>query len=187
MSDATLGGMAEHERHHRYVTWREFETAEHERHREFETLRKALGRAQAEIRRLAKAVEELQHPPASAAVRAIIQLGGNTMPGTIDVDTTNETVTVQFVDDKDNPTSAPQGAQASFSSSDASVASVTQDPSNPLQGDVTPLAPGTVQLAVSFNGTALEADGTTPIPDPTPVSVQVNPGAAAGERLVLSV
>lgn len=109
------------------------------------------------------------------------------MPGAITVDTTNETATVAFADDKGDPTAAPVGAVASFSSDNTAVATVAADAANPLQADVTPVGLGTANIAVTFNGTALEADGTTAIPDPAPVTVTVSAGAATEESFVLSV
>lgn len=106
------------------------------------------------------------------------------MPGTIDVDTTNETATLSFVDDKGNETPAPAGATVTFASSDAAVATVASDPANPLVGNITPVAPGTAQVSVTVDG-AMEPDGTTPIASPDPVTLTVNPGAPAGERLTV--
>lgn len=109
------------------------------------------------------------------------------MPGTINVDTTNETVSLDFTDDKGNKTDAPAGATIAFTTSDATIATIAVDAANPLQGDITPAgAPGNVQIGATSNGTALEADGTTAIPDPDSVTLTVDPGAAAGERLTLA-
>lgn len=107
------------------------------------------------------------------------------MPGTIDVDTTNETVTLTFVDDKGNETPAPAGATVTFSSSDPNVATVESDPANPNVGAITPVGPGNADINVTVDG-AMEADGVTPIPNPDAVTLTVDPGQAAGERLTLS-
>lgn len=109
------------------------------------------------------------------------------MAGQITVDTQSETATVTFDDDKGNPTDAPQGAQATFASSDESVATVAADPNNPLEADITPVGIGSAGISVTFNGTALKADGSTPIPDPAPVTVTVSAGAADSESFELSV
>lgn len=106
------------------------------------------------------------------------------MPGTINVDTTDETATLAFVDDKGNETPAPAGATVTFSSDNPSVATVASDPSNPLVGAITPVAPGDCNVSVAVDG-ATEPDGTTPIPNPDPVALHVDPGAAAGERLTV--
>jgi len=106
------------------------------------------------------------------------------MPGTIDVDTTNETATVSFVDDKGNETTAPAGAVVTFASDDEAVATIAANPDDQLVGTITPVAPGSANISVLVTG-ALEADGITPIASPDPVTLTVNPGAATGERLTL--
>lgn len=123
------------------------------------------------------------------AVRAILTIGGS-MPGSITVDTTNETALVEFVDDKGNATSAPAGALVTFASDTPTVATVATDPSNPLQGDVTPVAIGTANLSATIADASgnpiLEPDGVTPFAV-SPVQVTVSAGPAAGADLVLSV
>lgn len=104
------------------------------------------------------------------------------MPGSINVDTTNETATLTFVDDKGNETPSPGDASVTFSSSDEGIATVASDASNPLVGNISPVAPGDCTIGVSVSG-AMEPDGTTPIPDPDPVALHVDPGAPAGARL----
>jgi hypothetical protein len=131
--------------------------------------------------RLAGPIAILQLGPAK---KAILKVGGSWMPGTIDVDTTNETATLSFVDDKGNATPAPASAVVTFSSDNPAVATVTSDPNNPLVADITPVAPGSCNIGVTVAG-AMEADGVTPIPNPDPVALTVNPGAAAGEQLVV--
>jgi len=108
------------------------------------------------------------------------------MPGAITVDTVNETVTVSFEDDKGNATAAPAGATVTFASDNAAAATVAADPSNPLQGDITPVAVGVANVSAALVG-ALESDGVTAIPDPAPVAVTVSAGAANQAALVLSV
>ena len=119
------------------------------------------------------------------ARQAILILGGSDMPGQITVDTTNETATVGFLDDKGNTTSAPAGASVTFASSDDSILTVAADANNPLQADITPVAIGSADVSATLSG-ALEADGTTPIPDPAPVTVTVSAGPAASADFVLS-
>lgn len=105
---------------------------------------------------------------------------GDPMPGTITVDTTNESASVGYVDDHNDPTAAPAGSSVAYASSDPAVATIDST------GKITPVAIGVTQIAAHLSG-ALEADGVTPIPDPTPVQVTVGPGPAAGAALVLSV
>lgn len=108
------------------------------------------------------------------------------MPGTITVDTTNETVVVDFVDDKGDVAVAPSGATVVYSSDTPTVVTVATDATNPLQGDITVVAEGTANISAVLSN-ALEADGVTEIPDPAPVAVTVTAGAAVGADLVLSV
>jgi hypothetical protein len=108
------------------------------------------------------------------------------MPGAITIDTTDETATVGFVDDHGDPAAEPAGAVFAFASDNEAVATVAVDAANPLQADITPVGLGTANISATSNGTALEADGTTPIPDPASVAVTVSAGAAAGESFVLS-
>lgn len=124
-------------------------------------------------------------PPTTEAVSASIQLGGH-VPGSITVDTENETATVQFEDDKGDATAAPAGASITPASSDPTVFTVAVDSGNPFQVDVTPVGLGSAQLSAPLTG-ALEADGVTPIPDPTPVTITVSAGAADQAAFVLSV
>lgn len=140
-------------------------------------------RTSRELARLRREIAALQDSESAVAIEFSI---GGSMPGQITVDTTNETATVSFVDDKGNPTSAPDGAQITFASSDESVATVAADDANPLQADITPVGLGSADISASSNGTAMEADGVTPIPDPDPVTVTVAAGTAAGEEFTLS-
>ncbi len=114
------------------------------------------------------------------------------MPGTITVDTTNETATLAFVDDKgDTNAAAPAGVVVSFASDNTAVATIAVDASNPLVGDITPVAEGTANISATLanadGSPVLEADGVTPFPVPAPVTVTVTAGAAVGDSLVLSV
>lgn len=102
----------------------------------------------------------------------------------ISVDTANETATIEFVDDKGNKTDAPANASVTFTSDNAAVATITTDPANPLQGNISPTGVGTVMIGATIGG-ATGPDGTTPLPNPDPVALTVNPGAAVGERLTV--
>lgn len=113
------------------------------------------------------------------------------MPGAINVDTTNETVTLEFVDDKGDVATGPDGVVVTFASDNESVVTVATDPANPLQGDVTVVGMGSANLSASLanadGSPVLEADGVTPFPVPAPVAVTVSAGPAVGDSLVLSV
>lgn len=136
-------------------------------------------------------VSEIVNPQGvRPAVGMRLRIGeeGNMGTGTpqspqITVDTLNETATLEFVDDRGNVTSPPTGASVTFVSSDPNIASIAADPANPFVGNITPANVGSVQLSVT-TANAVTASGA-PIPDPDPVLLQVNPGAAAGERLTV--
>lgn len=113
------------------------------------------------------------------------------MPGTITVDTTNETVSLQWVDDKgDTDAVAPAGAVVTFTSDNESVATVTVDGSNPLQGDISLVAEGSANIGATIGDAdgnpILEPDGVTPF-SVEPVAVTVSAGDAVGASLSLSV
>lgn len=103
------------------------------------------------------------------------------------VDTTDETVTLSFVDDKGNETPAPAAVNVPggvvFTSDTPAVATVAPDPNNPLVGNITPVAPGDCNIAANVPN-ATEPDGS-PMADPDPVALHVDPGAAVGERLTV--
>jgi hypothetical protein len=132
-------------------------------------------------------------PPSPAvATSAVLTLKGAKMPGQITVDTTNETVTLSFVDDHgDTDAAAPAGAVVVFASDNPAVATVALDASVPFQADVTPVAEGTANISATLtdaSGNPLtEADGSTPFPAPDSVEVTVAPGSAVGDALTLSV
>lgn len=113
------------------------------------------------------------------------------MPGQITVDTTNETVTLAFADDKgDTDAAAPDGAVVTFTSDNPSVATVATDSSNSFQGDITPVAEGTANIGATIadaSGNPItEPDGVTPF-SVSPVAVTVSAGAADSATLTLSV
>lgn len=137
-------------------------------------------------------------PAKQPAVKAVIVITskGAQMPGQITVDTTNETVSLAFVDDKgDTDATAPVAASgsplaATYASSDESVVTVDNDTANPLEGDITVVGEGTADISVELayeDGTPVqEADGSD-FPVPAPVTVTVSAGEAVGASLVLSV
>jgi hypothetical protein len=152
---------------------------------EINRLRRDIKEIREQYRLLRHRVELLEHPNSNTATKAILTIGSN-MPGTITVDTTNETVVVDFVDDKGDVAVAPSGATVVYSSDTPTVVTVATDATNPLQGDITVVAEGTANISAVLSN-ALEADGVTEIPDPAPVAVTVTAGAAVGADLVLSV
>lgn len=103
----------------------------------------------------------------------------------INVDTQGETVEYQFIDDKGNQTTdVPAGVSVSFSDPNG-VVSFTVDASNPYKASVVPTGtPGTAEITPSVSGFN-DASGN-PVPNPEPVSVEVDPGAAVGGRLVVT-
>lgn len=134
------------------------------------------------------------------AVSAILVLtdstGGSNLPGQITVDTTNETATVAFVDDKGDTNAAapvsPDGGAivVTFTSDNEAVLTIATDGTNPLQGDVTAVAEGTANVGATIaddqGNPVLEPDGVTPFAVDS-VAVTVGPGEAEGAALVLSV
>ena len=140
---------------------------------------------------------EPNRPKATHAVLVVFDTQGeSSMPGTITVDTVNEVATVVFVDDKGDTNAAapvsPDGGAVvvTFTSDNPGVASVATDASNPLQGDVTPVAEGTCNIGATIaddqGNPVLEPDGVTPFAV-TSVAVTVTAGAAVGAALSLSV
>jgi hypothetical protein len=133
-----------------------------------------------------------RHQPLPATHAVLTLNKGETMPGQINVDTKNETVTLGFLDDKNNANAAaPAGVVVTFISDNPAVASVAASATSPLQADVTVVTEGTANLGATLanaDGTpVLEADGVTAFPVPTPVTVTVSAGAAVGAALVLGV
>lgn len=113
------------------------------------------------------------------------------MAGAITIDTSNETALVEFIDDHgDTNAPAPAGAVVTFTSDNEAVATVATDATNPLQGDVTPVAEGTANIGATIADASgnpiLEPDGVTPFTVAS-VAVTVGPGAADSATLVLSV
>ncbi len=148
-------------------------------------LQEDIGNLTTAIAPLDAAVQEagMLQPQAFQATKA--KMGAN-MAGSITVDTTNETVSVVFDDDKGNVAVAPEGATATWASDNPAVATVAADFTNSLVGNVTPLTPGTANISATGSGW-LEADGVTEIPDPAPAVVTVAAGPANTAVLVESV
>jgi hypothetical protein len=119
-----------------------------------------------------------------------LKIKGDLMPLT--VDSANAVAVLSFTDDHGDAVPPPDGATAVASSSDTSIlnvgdATAASDANGvgTLQFPLTEVAEGTAQLSVhataSDGSPLLGPDGATPISDPAPVSVTVNPGAAADE------
>jgi uncharacterized protein YjdB len=112
------------------------------------------------------------------------------MPGAVTVDTTDETVALEYKDDKGNVTTAPDGSVVTYVSDNPAVATVAADPSNALEGDITLVAPGSANIdatiADASGNPILEPDGVTPF-TVAPAALTVSPGAADEADLVLSV
>ena len=107
------------------------------------------------------------------------------MPASFNVDTETGHVTLQFEDDKGNATDAPAGATVTYSIDNTSVATVTNDATNPLEGDIALAGiEGSFTLSATLSG-ALEADGVTPIPSPAPQTFPVVAGPA--DQVVMTV
>lgn len=126
------------------------------------------------------------HNPATKATLTVGETPMST--ATINVDTTNATATVGFVDDHgDTDATAPVGVVATFTSDNPAALTVNNDTANPLQGDLVPVAEGVSNVGVTLanaDGTPLlEADGVTPWAAIDAVAVTVDPGAAVGAQL----
>lgn len=108
------------------------------------------------------------------------------------IDSVGAAAVLAFEDRLGDPVAPPAGVLSTATSSDTTVMTVgpatpgTDANNNPvIKFPLTEVKAGTVSLSVKStdaNGNPLLApDGTTPITDPAPVSVTVNPGAAAEE------
>lgn len=101
------------------------------------------------------------------------------------VDSTNKTMTVGFLDDKGDTTTAPAGASVSFGSDNPAAATVAADATDPWSGDITVVAEGSGNFTAALYG-AMEADGVTAIADPAPAPFTVGPGPAASASLTVN-
>jgi hypothetical protein len=128
-----------------------------------------------------------------SAVRAHVNLkeGETLMAGsTITVDTTTGKASLTWEDDHgDTDAAAPAGIVAVFSSDNPAAATIANDATDALVGDIAPVAEGDTNIGVTFTDGSgnpfLLADGVTPFPDPASVSLHVGPGAA--NQAVLSI
>lgn len=125
-------------------------------------------------------VTQLPPPPGPARhVRLTLKRIQGEQMGNMTVDTVGETATVEFLDDHQDVTSAPDGAVVNFSSSNESVATIVADPANPLVGNVTPVAMGDVTLSANVVGAdgnpVLEPDGVTPFSATADLTVAAGP------------
>lgn len=138
------------------------------------------------IDQLTAAVKSLPiSPPTNSATgnRLIVSIGGDSVDPVITVDTTDGTVTLAFTDDKGDPTAAPAGVTVTYSIDGTSVCTVAADATNPLEGDLTPVAIGSFNLSASVTGTY--ANGN-PIGNPAPYAGTIVAGAAAEDDLVIA-
>jgi len=112
------------------------------------------------------------------------------------VDSQNAVAVLSFADDHGDTVPPPSGATATATSSDTSILTVGAGaPGTDANGQpaitfpLTEVAAGTSTLSVHATAAdgspLLGPDGSTPIPDPDPIQVQVNPGAPAAERFVV--
>jgi len=112
------------------------------------------------------------------------------------VDSANAVAVLSFTDDHNDPVPPPAGATATATSSNSGVLTVgAATPGTDANGvgtlvfPLTEVAQGTSTLSVHATAAdgspLLGPDGATPIADPAPVDVTVNPGAAANEVFVV--
>jgi len=131
----------------------------------------------------------ITRPPARMSF-AIVTEGDPEMP--LSIDSANSVAVLSFEDRDNEAVAPPAGAQSTAVSSDTTVMTVgppvTATDANgvaTVQFPLTKLTAGTSTLSVTStdaSGNPLYGpDGTTPIADPAPVDVTVNPGAAASE------
>ncbi len=136
----------------------------------------------------AQYVPWITRPPARMSFT--IATEGDAMPLT--VDSVNAVAILSFTDDHDEAVAPPDGTLAVATSDNTAVltvgAAVPGTDANGVANIQFPLAEvaeGTANLSVAStdaNGSPLLGpDGVTPIPDPAPVVVTVNPGAPAAE------
>lgn len=162
------------------------ETDEHRHHdehieREIEHLERENRELHEEIRQLERRVRKLEN--SNTATTAILTIGGP-MPSTLSVDATDGTATLSYTDDHGDPATTPADAAPVFSSDTPAVLTIASDPTNPLVGDITPVAVGTANVSVTGLGT--DTLTNSPIADPAPASVEIIAGPAADGTLVIA-
>lgn len=114
------------------------------------------------------------------------------MAGKVTVDTTDETIGIEFVDKDGNATDAPaELGPVTFVASDPNIATVAAAEGTALKNAVTPTGVGRVTFTLNpltkLDGTPLlEPDGVTPFPQLDPIDLEVDAGQAVGARLVLA-
>lgn len=129
-------------------------------------------------------------PPSVAVSARLVLSSGDNMAGQITVDTTDESATLQFLDDKgDTDAAQPDGSVVSFASDNETVATVAVDATNPLKADITPVGEGTANVSANIadadGNPIFEPDGVTPF-SVDPVTVTVVAGDAVGAAFKLA-
>jgi hypothetical protein len=125
---------------------------------------------------------------------AVLVIKGDPMPLT--VDSANAQAVLSFEDDHKDAVGAPAGAQSTATSDNpavltvgAAAAGTDVDGNATIVFSLTAVAKGTANLSVVTTDAGgkplLGPDGVTPIADPAPVVVTVNPGAAASEQFAV--
>jgi hypothetical protein len=135
---------------------------------------------------LARTLTTLQGPTRGWATGAILTVEpkGQNMPD-ISIDNTVATITVSFVDNHGEPTTAPADlGTLVFTSDNPSVATVAPDPYNPLVGKITPVAVGSANLGI--DPLLDRSGGAVSLPTPTPTAITVVAGAAASVVLTIT-
>lgn len=127
-------------------------------------------------------------PYIAGPARMTLSLGG-TVP--LSIDSVNAQAVLEFEDRDGDKVAPPAGATATVTSSDTAVLSAgAAQPGTDAGGvatlvfPLTAVAAGTATLSVhatAADGNPLPGPGGSPIPDAAPVTVTVNPGAAAEE------
>ena len=115
----------------------------------------------------------------------------------LSIDSVNAKAVLEFTDRVGDPVAPPSGTQATATSSDPAVLDVgparpgtdTASGAATIEFPLTAASAGTATLTVHATDSGgqplLGPDATTPITDAAPVTVTVNPGAAAAERFTV--
>lgn len=164
--------------------WRRRDPLEETIRESAKEIAQAIDRQTGAINKLAAIVAKLT-PSTNQATgnRLIVSIGGDSVDPVITVDTTDGSVTLAFTDDKGDPTAAPDGVTVSYSIDNTSVCTVAADATNPLEGDLSPVAIGSFNLSASVTGSY--ANGN-PIGNPAPYAGTIVAGAAAEDDLVIA-
>ena len=112
------------------------------------------------------------------------------MPAQITVDDVGKKFHMLWTDDQGDANATPPAAGAAaysvVANADGSMGAlaVTADATDPFACDYVPGPDGDVStLAATFNGSAFEPDGVTPIPDPANLVVTTGPGGAVSATI----